>query len=118
MAYEYGNNPEKIKKYQAFWEREEVDRPLVGFTFRGWFPLDEYQVTRSWQKPEKCRILLSEFAEILQDITEKAWERLPCIRVAILMPCIVSGLRVQYLDYRKMLPVCIPLNFLRRYCSR
>jgi len=53
----YGNNPAKIDRYKAFWNREDVDRPLIGFTFRGFFPLEEYTVTKSWQsdtilKPE------------------------------------------------------------------
>ena len=44
----FGNDPAKIERYQAFWKRTEVSRPLVGFTLRGWFPLDEYAATRAW----------------------------------------------------------------------
>jgi len=45
----FGNDPSKIERYNAFWNREDARRPLVGFTFRGWFPLEEYAVTRGWQ---------------------------------------------------------------------
>lgn len=45
----FGNDPKKIEKYKAFWNREEMERPLIGFTFRGFFPLEEYRVTRSWE---------------------------------------------------------------------
>lgn len=44
----FGNDPRKIEKYKAFWKRKEMERPLIGFTFRGFFPLQEYRVTRSW----------------------------------------------------------------------
>jgi hypothetical protein len=44
----FGNDPGKIARYQAFWSRADVKRPLVGFTTRGWFPLDEYAATRAW----------------------------------------------------------------------
>ena len=46
--YPFGNDPAKIGRYRAFWNREDVERPLVGFTLRGWFPLEEYAVTRAW----------------------------------------------------------------------
>jgi len=45
----FGNDPSKIERYKVFWNREDVKRPLVGFTFRGWFPLQEYAATRAWQ---------------------------------------------------------------------
>ena len=35
----FGNDPEKIERYRAFWNRDSVDRPLVGFSFVGWYPL-------------------------------------------------------------------------------
>ena len=44
----FGNDPAKIEGYRAFWRREEVDRPLIGYTLRGWFPLQEYAASRSW----------------------------------------------------------------------
>lgn len=46
----FGNNPEKIERYRAFWSREGVDRPMVGFTMRGFYPMEEYSVTRRWEE--------------------------------------------------------------------
>lgn len=43
----FGNNPVKIERYKAFWSHAEVARPMVGFTMRGWFPLEEYAATRA-----------------------------------------------------------------------
>jgi hypothetical protein len=44
----FGNDPAKIARYQAFWNRDDVRRPLVGFTQVGWFPLDDFQAARHW----------------------------------------------------------------------
>ena len=44
----FGNDPGKIERYAAFWSRADVSRPMVGFTMRGWFPLEEYAATRAW----------------------------------------------------------------------
>ena len=44
----FGNDPGKIERYRAFWARSDVPRPLVGFTTRGWLPLEEYAATRAW----------------------------------------------------------------------
>lgn len=52
MTTAFGNDPAKIEKYKKFWKREKVERPLVGFTFRGWFPLNEYSATKSWLDKE------------------------------------------------------------------
>jgi hypothetical protein len=43
-----GNDSAEIERYKALWRRADVSRPLVGFTMRGWFPLDEYAATRAW----------------------------------------------------------------------
>ncbi|MEW5975975.1 MAG: hypothetical protein AB1898_09250 [Acidobacteriota bacterium] len=44
----FGNDPKKIQRYLQFWNREDVKRPLVGFTFIGWFPLEEFAACRAW----------------------------------------------------------------------
>lgn len=44
----YGNDPAKIARYQAFWNRSEVRRPLVGFSLAGWFPLAEFAACKTW----------------------------------------------------------------------
>jgi hypothetical protein len=33
---------EKLKKYRDFWSGSEVERPLIGFSLGGWFPLHHY----------------------------------------------------------------------------
>jgi hypothetical protein len=44
----FGNDPQKVEGYRRFWSLAEVPRPLVGFTLRGFFPMEEYAVTRAW----------------------------------------------------------------------
>ncbi len=46
--YPFGNNPAKIEGYKAFWNRENV-KPLAGFSFVGWFPLEYFKVCKSWK---------------------------------------------------------------------
>jgi len=45
----FGNDPAKIDGYKAFWNREEMKRPLVGFSFVGWFPLEYFSACKSWR---------------------------------------------------------------------
>jgi len=45
----FGNDPAKIDRYRAFWNRDPVDRPLVGFSFVGWYPLEYFSACRSWK---------------------------------------------------------------------
>jgi hypothetical protein len=47
--YPFGNDPAKIAGYQAFWQRSVVKRPLVGFSFKSWFPLQEFAASAAWQ---------------------------------------------------------------------
>ena len=44
----FGNDPAKIDRYKAFWSRADVKRPLVGFTYVGWFPLEEFAAHKAW----------------------------------------------------------------------
>ncbi len=44
----YGNDPAKIARYKDFWSRAEVQRPLVGFNFVGWFPFSEFTACKNW----------------------------------------------------------------------
>ena len=48
-SHQFGNDPEKIDRYRAFWDRSPVDRPLVGFTRVGWFPLSAFAAAAQWQ---------------------------------------------------------------------
>ncbi|MDR2843023.1 MAG: hypothetical protein LBV57_00055 [Candidatus Symbiothrix sp.] len=50
MKYEFGNDPAKVEGYKKFWSRESVKRPLIGFSFKSWFPLDEFKASRAWGK--------------------------------------------------------------------
>jgi len=47
--YMFGNHRGKVSNYKAFWNRKNMKRPLVGFTFRSFLPLYEYEVARKWQ---------------------------------------------------------------------
>jgi hypothetical protein len=50
MKYEFGNDPAKIEGYRKWWNLSPVKRPLVGFSFKSWFPLDEFKASASWEK--------------------------------------------------------------------
>ncbi|MFO7698241.1 MAG: hypothetical protein R6X16_13945 [Anaerolineae bacterium] len=46
----FGNDSDKIARYRAFWACDAVSRPLVGFSFKSWFPLQEYAASAAWQE--------------------------------------------------------------------
>ena len=48
MGYPFGNDPAKIAGYRRFWARESVERPLIGFTLKAWFPMYEFAASRAW----------------------------------------------------------------------
>ena len=48
MTAPFGNDRAKIGRYLAFWNREPVARPLVGFSLVGWFPFSEFRSCRNW----------------------------------------------------------------------
>jgi len=56
----FGNDPAKIAGYLAFWERAPVRRPLVGFSIKSWFPLQEFSASAAWQR---CEVLTPEMVE-------------------------------------------------------
>ncbi len=67
--YPFGNDPAKIERYKAFWAfsaqedhtfspkqdggsrttSSQSDRPILGFTKVGWFPVEYFTACRSWQ---------------------------------------------------------------------
>lgn len=51
--YPYGNDPVKLDRYRAFWAREKTDRPLIGFSQVGWFPLEEFSACQAWEGQEQ-----------------------------------------------------------------
>jgi hypothetical protein len=59
-TYPYGNDPAKVAGYRAFWQRAPVRRPLVGFSMKSWFPLQEFAASAAWQD---CSVLTPEMVE-------------------------------------------------------
>lgn len=53
-TYPFGNDPAKVEGYRRFWNRESVKRPLVGFSYKSWFPLEEFTASNSW--PQDCEL--------------------------------------------------------------
>lgn len=49
-THPFGNDPAKVARYAAFWRREGVSRPLVGFSLKSWFPLQEFAASAAWQE--------------------------------------------------------------------
>jgi hypothetical protein len=69
-----GNDPVKIEKYRAFWNRDAVARPLVGFSFVGWFPMEEFAVCRNWTSAEYLALDMVEPQDFLDDHVRLARE--------------------------------------------
>jgi hypothetical protein len=67
MKYELGNSPEKIDGYRKFWSRADVKRPLVGFSFKSWFPLDEFRSSAAWPKDTSLTPEMIHPEEFLED---------------------------------------------------
>ncbi len=65
--YAFGNDPAKIERYRAFWRRDAVGRPLVGFSCKSWFPLEEYAASRAWQSHEHLTPDMIEPAAFMDD---------------------------------------------------
>jgi hypothetical protein len=45
----FGNDPAKVERYKSFWNRDRGARPLVGFSIKSWFPLEEFEASRAWK---------------------------------------------------------------------
>jgi hypothetical protein len=52
-THPFGNDPAKVERYRAFWTRGEVARPLMGFSNKSWFPLQEFAASRAWQSCDR-----------------------------------------------------------------
>jgi len=65
--YPFGNNPDKIERYKAFWNRDDVDRPLVGFSFVGWYPLEYFTACKPWKVDDHITPGMLNPAEWLDD---------------------------------------------------
>jgi len=49
-SFPFGNDPAKVADYRAFWDRAPAKRPLVGFSIKSWFPLQEFSASAAWQE--------------------------------------------------------------------
>jgi hypothetical protein len=49
MKFQFGNDPAKIEGYKKFWRRDSVKRPLVGFSFKSWLPVEEFRAMQVWK---------------------------------------------------------------------
>jgi len=38
-----------VDRYRAFWDRDDTGRPLIGFSLKSWFPLEEYAASAAWK---------------------------------------------------------------------
>ena len=63
----FGNDPAKIDGYRAFWDRTPVKRPLIGFSIKSWFPLQEFSASAAWQDQEVLTPEMIEPAAFLDD---------------------------------------------------
>ena len=49
-SFGFGDITEKIDVYKQFWNRTNKKKPLIGYTFKSWFPLSEYKASSAWEK--------------------------------------------------------------------
>ncbi len=98
-THPFGNDPAKIQRYQAFWDRAPVDRPLVGLSFVGWYPLEYFSACKAWKvnehiTPDMLRpdewlddyeTLLREGEEVDDDMIRGA------CAIQVAFPCFVSA---------------------------
>lgn len=64
----FGNYRDKVNNYKAFWNRENMERPLVGFTFRkNWFILDIFEAAKNWQSIKYLTPDMIEPEEFIKD---------------------------------------------------
>jgi hypothetical protein len=66
-SHPFGNDPAKIAGYRAFWDRAPVQRPLVGFSIKSWFPLQEFAASAAWQDHDTLTPEMVEPAAFLDD---------------------------------------------------
>ena len=72
--FPFGNDPAKIEKYLAFWKRDDVTRPLVGFSFVGWFPMNEFAVCQNWASSDYLTLDMVEPQNFMDDHVRLARE--------------------------------------------
>jgi hypothetical protein len=70
----FGNDPAKIEKYQSFWNRDDVARPLIGFSLVGWFPMEEFAVCQNWGSSEYLSLDMINPQDFMEDHVRLARE--------------------------------------------
>jgi hypothetical protein len=63
----FGNDPAKIERYKAFWNRDHVDRPLIGFSSVGWYPMEYFSVFKSWRIDQRVTPAMLQAEQWLDD---------------------------------------------------
>lgn len=59
-SFDFGNRPDKVDRYKAFWDREDTGRPLIGYSMKSWFPLEENAASAVWKSRD---ILIPDMVE-------------------------------------------------------
>jgi hypothetical protein len=98
-THPFGNDPAKIERYKAFWNRDDVDRPLVGFSYVGWYPLEYFSACKAWNvnehvTPEMLRPeeWLDDYERLLregEDVDDDVLRGACPVQVAL--PCFLPG---------------------------
>ena len=107
-THPFGNDPAKIERYKAFWNRDPVDRPLVGFSFVGWYPLEYFSACKSWKvndhvTPEmlKPQEWLEDYEQLLREGEEVQDDMLRgACPIQVAFPCFIPailGCKIQVL---------------------
>ena len=77
VVHPFGNDPAKIERYRAFWNRDPVDRPLVGFSFVGWYPLQYFSVSKSWNVNDRITPDMLQPQQWLDDYEKRTGVSIP-----------------------------------------
>ncbi len=99
-SFPFGNDPAKVERYKAFWNREKVDRPLVGFSFVGWYPLEYFSACQSWKvndyiEPEMLEPddWLDDYEELLREGEEVEDDMLRgACPIQVAFPCFIPAI--------------------------
>ena len=67
MGAAFGNSPDKVGRYIAFWNRALSNRPLVCFTLGSWYPLNHYSVRERWRSAEYVTPEMIDPEELTED---------------------------------------------------
>jgi len=63
----FGNNSAKIENYKAFWNRTSRKRPMVGFTYVGWYTTQEFIAFEQWSDDKYLKSDMINPSEFIDD---------------------------------------------------